>query len=66
VIGFVIVGVLLFLGAAYYLSRRSNQNAIDRLRAVSPDEAAKLDLVRAEHAARSQLAQGGGGFGSTF
>lgn len=64
--GFVMIGVLLFLGLAYYLSRRSNQNAIDRLRAVSPDEAAKLDLIRAEHAARSQFSQGGGGVGSTF
>jgi hypothetical protein len=62
---FVIVGVVLIVGMTYYLSRRSNQGAIDRLRFVSPDDAAKLDLMRAEQAARTQSA-GGGMMGSPF
>jgi hypothetical protein len=62
-VAFVIV-VVLIVGSTYYLSRRSNHKAIDRLRSgapngrrVSPDDVARFELMRAEHAARAHAAQ---------
>jgi hypothetical protein len=56
---FVIICVVLVVAMTYYLSRRSNQSAVDRLRYVAPYDATKLDQLRAEQAARSQSATGG-------
>jgi hypothetical protein len=56
---FVIICVVLVVAMTYYLSRRSNQSAVDRLRYVDPDAANKLEGMRAEQAARSQSATGG-------
>lgn len=53
---FVIIGAVLVLVMTYYLSRRSNQSAVDRLRYIAPYDATKLDQLRAEQAARSQSA----------
>jgi len=46
---------------SYYLSRRSNQSATDRLRYVDSTAANKLEGTRAQQAARSQSASGGMG-----
>jgi hypothetical protein len=69
-VAFEIVGFVLIVVTSYYLSRRSNRKAIERLRTGapsgrqgSPAQVAKFELMRAEHAARARAAQTDSGTG---
>jgi hypothetical protein len=71
----IVAGLVLIVAVTYYLSRRSNRQARERLnagtaltgrRGRSPDQLARFEQQRAEHLSQAQAAQTDnhiGGFG---
>jgi uncharacterized membrane protein len=71
----IIAGILLIIGVSYYLSRRSNRQARERLssgaapnrrRGTSPDQLARFEQLRAEHLSQAQAAQTDNQIGGSF
>ncbi|HEX4726642.1 MAG TPA: hypothetical protein VH298_02535 [Jatrophihabitans sp.] len=63
-------GLVLIIAVTYYLSRRSNRKAAERLRSAtphgrrtSPDQLARFEQLRAEHLGRAQAVQTDNGIG---
>jgi hypothetical protein len=71
----IVAGLVLIVAVSYYLSRRSNRRAAQRLssgtassgrRSTSPDQLARFEQLRAEHLSQAQAAQTDNHIGGSF
>ena len=71
----IVAGLVLIVAVSYYLSRRSNRRAAERLssgaapnrrRGTSPDQLARFEQLRAEHLSQALAAQTDNQIGGSF